>query len=298
MKKNFALIGSAGYIAERHMKAIKETGNELVACLDKFDVMGKIDTYFPLSEFFLEEFNFWKHLSEIEGSKKAVDYVVICTPNNLHFYFIIQAFSRGYSVICEKPMVRNSSEAESLKIMAKQYNKMAFGILQLRLHPVIKKLKANFAPTSKKTRVSLEYFTPRGSWYHQSWKTKEHLSGGLAMNIGIHFFDMLIWIFGEVKKVKVKYHTKTTQKGTIELEFAVVSYHLSINTSNEPKRRIMVTYSGEDKFAFDSVDLEFTQGFTDLHTESYRQILNGNGFTIHDTEESIKLAEQIRILTK
>ena len=286
---NFALIGSAGYIAERHMKAIKGIDGNLIACLDKFDVMGRIDSYFPDSMFFLKEYDFWKHLEVLKGTNYNVDYVVVCTPNNLHHYFIFQSVERGYNVICEKPMVINTNEIVAIKSLLSKYrDRTVNGILQLRLHPVIKKIKEEFKPMTKKTKVKLEYFTPRGNWYHESWKTKAHMSGGLAMNIGIHFFDMLIWIFGKPEKVRINSYGIGSQTGTIELENAVVNYHLNLSTTLSPKRRLVI----------DNQDVEFTAGFTELHTESYKQILAGNGFTIEDMEESIKLAEQIRQLIK
>jgi UDP-N-acetyl-2-amino-2-deoxyglucuronate dehydrogenase len=294
--KNFVLIGAAGYIAPRHMKAIKDTGNNLIAALDKHDNVGVLDSYFPNADFFTEFERFDRHLDKLKRSGHSVDYVSICSPNYLHDSHIRFALRQGAHAICEKPLVLNPWNADALLEVEKETGKRIFTILQLRLHPSIKKLKEKIATSSsdKIFDVELTYITSRGHWYNVSWKGDQSKSGGIATNIGIHFFDMLIWIFGKVKKVVVEESTKDFASGFLQLEKANVKWALSINYDHIPdaiKKLGMRTYR---VLKMDNEEIEFSEGFTDLHTESYRQILDNNGFTVNDARDSIELTSQIR----
>jgi len=294
---NFALIGAAGYIAPRHMKAIKDTGNDLVAALDKFDSVGIIDSYFPNADFFIEPERFDRHLDKIRrsGSKK-IDYVSICSPNYLHDSHIRMALRNDAHAICEKPIVLNPWNIDALQIIEKETSKKIYTILQLRLHPAIIELKEKIAngPKDKMYDIDLTYITSRGHWYFTSWKGDQSKSGGVATNIGVHFFDMLQWIFGSVKEniVHVSDHEKAA--GYIVLEKARVRWFLGINYDYIPNE---VKLSGKRTFRSISVDgekFEFSDGFTDLHTLAYKEILAGNGFGLVDSKPSIETVYKIR----
>ncbi len=294
--KRFALIGAAGYIAPRHMKAIKETGNILVASLDKHDNVGILDSYFPTGDFFTEFERFDRHLDKLRRQQQGVDYVSICSPNYLHDSHIRFALRHQAYAICEKPLVLNPWNVDALTEIEKETGKRVYTILQLRLHPAIIALRNKIlnGPADKIYDVDLTYITSRGHWYQVSWKGDGSKSGGVATNIGVHFFDMLLWIFGAVKKVTVNELTLDTASGFLELQRARVNWMLSIDANKLPAS---VQQSGKRTFrslSMEGNEIEFSDGFTDLHTDSYRAILNGQGFGLEDAKASIELVHQIR----
>lgn len=294
--KNFALIGAAGYIAPRHMKAIKETGNNLVAALDKHDNVGILDSYFPNADFFTEFERFDRHLDKLKRKGQNVDYVSICSPNYLHDSHIRFALKHGADAICEKPLVLNPWNVDALEEMEKETGKKIYTILQLRLHPAIVALRQKIlgGPKDKIYDVELRYVTSRGNWYHISWKGDSTKSGGIATNIGIHFFDMLTWIFGRVKVNSVSAQEPDHAEGLLELERANVKWFLSINYDHIPSH---IKEAGKRTFrslTIENEELEFSEGFTDLHTISYQEILRGNGFGIEVARASIEAVHTIR----
>lgn len=294
--KRFALIGAAGYIAPRHMKAIKETGNLLVAALDKHDNVGILDSYFPACDFFTEFERFDRHLDKLRRQKAAVDYVSICSPNYLHDSHIRFALRHHADAICEKPLVLNPWNVEALAEIEKETGRKVNTILQLRLHPSIIKLREAVlaGDPSKVHEINLNYITSRGNWYHVSWKGEDAKSGGVVTNIGIHFFDMLIWIFGDVISVSVKNANEKTVEGTMQLARAKVNWLLSVDSEKLPaqvKEKGKATYRS---LQMEGNEIEFSEGFTDLHTESYKHILSGAGFGLSDAKPSIDLIYQIR----
>lgn len=297
--KNFALVGAAGFIAPRHLKAIKETGNCLVAALDKFDSVGVIDSYFPNASFFVEFERFDRHLEKLHRSGNPIDYLSICSPNYLHDSHIRFGLRQGATVICEKPLVLNPWNIEALNQIQKETGKEVFNILQLRLHPDIIALKEKVqnSDPAKVFDFDLAYITSRGNWYYTSWKGDVNKSGGIATNIGIHFFDMLIWIFGKVKQNIVHVHTHDRAAGFLQLEKARVRWFLSINENTLPpalKAKGQRTYRS---ISIEGSEIEFSDGFTDLHTKSYKAILEGNGFSLQEAYPSIELAHAIRTQT-
>ncbi|MBL7859866.1 MAG: Gfo/Idh/MocA family oxidoreductase [Cyclobacteriaceae bacterium] len=294
--KNFALIGAAGFIAPRHLKAIKETGNNLVAAMDKFDSVGIIDSYFPHADFFTEFERFDRHIDKLRRQGTPLDYVSICSPNYLHDSHIRFALRHHADAICEKPLVLNPWNVEALADIEKETGKRVYTILQLRLHPAIIALRNQVlaTPKDKIFEVDLTYITSRGKWYHHSWKGEESKSGGIATNIGIHFFDMLLWIFGSLKSLKIEKYEADHAAGYLDLQRARVKWFLSINENHLPEAVI-----GQGKRTFrslkmDGSEIEFSEGFTDLHTTSYQEILKGNGFGLQQALPSIELAHQIR----
>jgi len=289
--KNFALIGASGYIAPRHMIAIKDTKNDLVSILDPNDSIGMIDRYFPKASYFSEYERFDRHIDRLKRTNKGVDYVSIASPNYLHDAHIRFSLKNSSHAICEKPLVLNPYGLHALKELEEETGKNVYTILQLRLHPSIIKLKEKIKNSSrKKHKIVLNYITPRGNWYHYSWKGDFEKSGGIATNIGIHFFDMLLWIFGEVKNSYVEYHTDMKATGYLELERADVDWNLSIDSRDLPHDE----WKAFRSITVDGAEVEFSDGFTDLHTESYKQILNGNGFGINEAIPSLELVHQIR----
>ena len=294
--KNFVLIGAGGYIAPRHMKAIKDTGNNLLAALDKHDSVGILDSYFPESEFFVEFERFDRHIEKLKRLGVQTNYVSVCSPNYLHDAHIRFGLRVGADVICEKPLVLNPWNIDGLQEIEKETGRNIFTILQLRLHPAIIALreKVKQAPADKKYDINLRYITSRGHWYHISWKGDIQKSGGIATNIGIHFFDMLLWIFGDVRSNEVHQHTGDTASGVLELERANINWFLSIDANTLPAE---VQQAGKRTFRSLTIDndaFEFSEGFTELHTRSYEEILRGNGFPIEEARKSIQLVHQIR----
>lgn len=294
--KNFALIGAAGYIAPRHMKAIKETGNNLIAALDPNDSVGIIDSYFPDADFFIETERFDRHLDKLRRAGNPVDYVSICSPNFLHDAHIRLALRNNAHAICEKPIVLNPWNIDALCELEKETRKHIYTILQLRLHPAIKALKEKIRNSRSKDKhiINLKYITSRGKWYHFSWKGDIQKSGGVATNIGVHFFDMLTWIFGDVIENKVFISEYNKSSGYLELEKAKINWFLSLDYNDVPdeaKNKGLRTFRSLD---IDGESFEFSEGFTDLHTLSYHEILKGNGFRLKDAAASISIVYQIR----
>jgi UDP-N-acetyl-2-amino-2-deoxyglucuronate dehydrogenase len=294
--KNFALIGAAGYIAPRHMKAIKDTGNNLVAVLDKHDNVGILDSYFPDADFFTEFERFDRHLDMLKRKGQKVDYVSICSPNYLHDSHIRFALKHGADAICEKPIVLNPWNLDALAEIERETGKKIYSILQLRLHPSIIALRKKIknGPKDKIYDVDLRYITSRGNWYQISWKGDESKSGGIATNIGIHFFDMLIWIFGPVKTSQVKTHAMDHAEGYLELNQARVNWFLSINYNHIPEKVKHARKRTFRSLTIENEELEFSEGFSDLHTLSYEEILRGNGFGIEEARASIEIVHSIR----
>ena len=296
-KTCFALIGVAGYIAPRHMKAIKESGNDLVAALDPMDSVGIIDSYFPNADFFIEPERFDRHLGKLKRSgNKKVDYVSICSPNYLHDAHIRMALRSGAHAICEKPLVLNPWNLEGLKELEKESNKRIYNILQLRHHKSIIDLKRKIdgLPKDKIHDIDLTYITSRGKWYHYSWKGNISKSGGVVTNIGIHFFDMLGWIFGNMKSNTLHLLTANKASGLLQLENANIRWYLSIDKNDLPIEATSNDLSTYRSISVDGDDFEFSGGFTDLHTESYKSILEGKGFGLDDARNSIEIAHLIR----
>ena len=274
--KNFAIIGVAGYVAARHLRAIKDTNSELLVALDKFDSVGIMDSFFPDASFFVEFERFDRHIEKLKRLKNInIDYVSICTPNYLHDSHIRMALRSGSHAICEKPLVLNPWNLDALSDIEKDYDKKVNTILQLRLHPSIIALKEKIenSPKDKIFDVDLTYLTSRGNWYFTSWKGDIAKSGGVASNIGIHFFDMLSWIFGDVKSNKVHLLEHDRAAGYLELERARVKWFLSINYDvlpEEIKKKGQSTYRS---ITIDGKEIEFSDGFFDLHTKSYEEII-------------------------
>ena len=294
---NFALIGAAGYIAPRHMKAMQETGNNLSAMLDRFDSIGIIDSYFPEADFFLEAERFDRHLDKLrrQGEGK-IDYVSICSPNYLHDAHIRLALRNDAHAICEKPLVLNPWNVDPLKEIEEQTGKKINVILQLRLHQTIIELKKKIdeGPKDKIYDVDLTYITSRGKWYFISWKGDVEKSGGVATNIGIHFFDMLAGLFGNTKESTVHYSDKYTASGFLQLERARVRWFLSLDYNTIPDE---VKATGQRTFRsirIEGEEMEFSGGFTELHTESYKRILAGQGYSVDDARPSIETVFNIR----
>jgi len=294
--KNFALLGAAGYIAPRHFKAIKETNNLLIAALDKFDSVGVLDSYFPNADFFTEFERFDRHIEKLKRNHTKLDYVSICTPNYLHDSHIRMALRRGADAICEKPLVLNPWNVDALMDIEKESGQKINTILQLRLHPIIIALKNKVMSASKKEKydIDLTYITSRGKWYDISWKGDESKSGGIATNIGVHFYDMLSWIFGELQENVVHLRAKDKSSGYLEFNNARVRWFLSINEHDLP---VHIQEKGQRTYrsiTIDNEELEFSSGFTDLHTKSYEHILKGEGFGMQEAQKSIQIVHDIR----
>ena len=294
--KKFTLIGAAGYIAPRHLKAIKETGNESVAALDTFDSVGIMDSFFPNADFFTEFERYDRHLEKLRFDRGlTIDYTSICTPNYLHDAHIRTALRIGSDAICEKPLVLNPWNIDALSKIEESTGKRIWNILQLRVHPSIIALKKKIDENPSKIHdIDLTYLTSRGHWYYTSWKGDVSKSGGIATNIGVHFFDMLSWIFGEAESNIVHVHSHDRAGGFMRLKNANVRWFLSINDELLPDD---VAKKGQRTFRSITVDgeeLEFSNGFTDLHTVSYQEILDGNGYGIEATRQAIELVHGIR----
>jgi len=294
--KNFAIIGVAGYIAVRHLKAIKETGNVLLAALDKFDSVGFIDGYFPDADFFVEFERFDRHIDMLKRCGKKIDYVSICSPNYLHDSHIRFALRNDSDAICEKPLVLNPWNIDALQEIENETGHNIYTVLQLRLHPKIQELREKIrnGPKGKVYDVDLSYVTSRGNWYSISWKGDIQKSGGVATNIGIHFFDMLSWIFGSSKKNIVHLSDPHKAAGFLELENARVRWFLSLDYNDIPEK---VKASGKRTFRSITVngeEIEFSEGFTDLHTLTYKEILAGKGYGLKEARQSVEIAYNIR----
>ena len=294
--KNFALIGTAGYIAPRHLKAIYDTGNQLVAALDPNDSVGIIDSYFPEADFFVEFERFDRHIEKLRRQGRGVHYVSVCSPNYLHDAHIRFGLRNDADVICEKPLVLNPWNVDALLENEKETGKKVNTILQLRLHPALQELKARIerSQSTHKYELDLTYITSRGHWYYTSWKGDVNKSGGIATNIGIHFFDMLIWLFGDVQDNIVHVHTHDRAAGFIELQNARVRWFLSINADTLPADAAAAGKRTFRSLTMNGESIEFSDGFTELHTHSYQEILQGNGFTLAQARPAVVLAHDIR----
>lgn len=294
--KNFGLIGVGGYIAPRHLKAIKETGNTLVVALDKGDSVGILDSYFPQCSFYTEFERFDRYVEKIRHSEKRLDYLSVCTPNYLHDAHIRFGLRAGADVICEKPLVLNPWNIDALQLMERETGHRVNNILQLRLHPAIQKWKTEIENGDKNKiyDIDLTYITSRGPWYYTSWKGDTSKSGGVATNIGVHFYDMLAWIFGAVQENIVHISQHDRVGGLLRFERARVRYFLSINAETLPEEAIRQGKRTYRKIECEGEEIEFSDGFTDLHTESYRQILAGKGYGLEDVRPCIQIVSQIR----
>ena len=297
--KNFALIGASGYIAPRHMKAIKETGNNLVVAMDTYDGIGIMDSNFPQADFFTEFERFSAFVDSFKRDGNKIDYMAITTPNYLHDSHIRFALKSGSNAICEKPLVLNPKQIDDLKVVENENGKKVYTILQLRHHDSIIALKEKISKElekdpSKVYDIDLTYLTSRGKWYFESWKGDEAKSGGIASNIGVHFFDMLSWIFGELEENVVYLKEADVNAGFMKLKNANVRWFLSVNYNYIPED---IKATGKTTFRSITVDgeeFEFSEGFTDLHTKSYNDILNGGGFGLDDAKNSIVIVSDIR----
>jgi len=304
---NFALIGAAGYIAPRHMKAIKETGNFLVAALDPYDGVGIMDGYFPEAEFFIEPERFDRRLDKLrreaslnsDKSHLKVDYVSICSPNYMHDSHIRLALRNEAHAICEKPIVLNPWNIDALNMIEKETGRKVFTILQVRLHPAIMALQKRIreSPKDKIYNLDLTYITSRGKWYFRSWKGNIEKSGGIATNIGVHFFDLLTWIFGTPRENIVHCLQPDRAAGFLRLEKANIRWFLSLNYAEIPEH---IRNQGKRTYRsllMDGEEIEFSDGFADLHTESYKQIIAGKGFGLLDAKPSVEIVHDIRVGT-
>ncbi|MBQ9475140.1 MAG: Gfo/Idh/MocA family oxidoreductase [Bacteroidales bacterium] len=293
---NFALIGAAGYIAPRHIKAIKDTGNELVTAYDKFDSVGRLDSSFPDCSFFTEHELFDRYCTKRQHSGDPLHWMSICTPNYTHDAFTRYGLRLGCDVICEKPLVLNPYNIDELEKVEKDTGHKAYSILQLRLHEAISNLKKKVeeGPADKIYDVDLTYITSRGKWYYTSWKGDVHKSGGVATNIGVHFYDMLQWVFGPVRRNIVHIKSFDRVAGFLELKRARVRYFLSINADCLPPDAVQGEKRTYRTLKIDGDEFEFSQGFTELHTLSYEKILAGEGFRISESRPCIEIVSDIR----
>jgi UDP-N-acetyl-2-amino-2-deoxyglucuronate dehydrogenase len=295
--KNFALLGASGYIAPKHLKAIKDTNNNLIAALDKFDSVGVMDSYFPNADFFVEFERFDRHIEKLKRNQNInLDYISICTPNYLHDAHIRMALRSGADAICEKPIVLNPWNIDALAAIEKESQGKINTILQLRLHESIIQLKDKVVLANKKGKydIDLTYITSRGKWYDVSWKGDESKSGGIATNIGVHFYDMLSWIFGDVQENRVHLRDKNKAAGYLEFENARVRWFLSIDENDLPKEIKEQNQRAFRSITIDNEALEFSAGFTELHTKSYKKILLNEGFGLEEVRKSIEIVHDIR----
>jgi UDP-N-acetyl-2-amino-2-deoxyglucuronate dehydrogenase len=297
--KKFALIGASGFIAPRHFKAIRDTGNSLVAAFDPYDGVGIIDSFFPHADFFTEFERFDRHLDKLKRNQSKIDFLSICSPNYLHDSHVRFGLRAGIDVICEKPLVLNPWNLEALSQLEVESGKKVYSILQLRHHPDIIALKnlVDQSPKDKVFDVDLTYITSRGKWYYASWKGDTQKSGGIATNIGIHFFDMLSWIFGDVSKNTAHINTHDRASGFLEFSRARVRWFLSINRETLPTKALEEGKSTYRSITIEGKEIEFSGQFENLHTVSYQKILNGEGFRVHDAQKSIEIAHHIRNAT-
>jgi UDP-N-acetyl-2-amino-2-deoxyglucuronate dehydrogenase len=293
--KRFAIVGVGGFIAPRHLKAIKEVGGTLVAALDTNDSVGIIDSYFPEADFFTEVERFDRHLDKLRREGRPVDYVSICSPNYLHDAHIRMALRNGAHAICEKPIVLNPWNVDALAEIAAECNRRVYTILQLRHHPAIIALQDRYpSGAGGVADIEVTYITSRGKWYHRSWKGDIDKSGGVSTNIGVHFFDMLGWIFGNMKSSIVHRRQDDCAAGMLELERARIRWFLSVNADHLPEAQ---RAKGQRTFRSITVggqEIEFSEGFGDLHTVSYQEILAGRGYGLRDARTSIEIVQMIR----
>jgi len=299
MTKNFAITGVSGYVAPRHLRAIKDTGNKLIAAIDPHDSAGILDQYFEDVRFFTEFERFDRHLDKLrrQDAGDEVHYISVCSPNYLHDAHCRLALRIGADVICEKPVVLNPWNIDALLELEKESGKKIYTILQLRVHPALIELKKKLDAdkSAKKNQVVLTYITSRGPWYQVSWKGQTDRSGGLATNIGVHFFDLLLWLFGKVKHSEVHVSEPLHTAGFMELDKATVKWFLSIDTKDLPESVRAAKQKTFRSVSIDGVDVEFSEGFTDLHTVVYKETLAGRGFGLETARPSIVLVHDIRV---
>jgi UDP-N-acetyl-2-amino-2-deoxyglucuronate dehydrogenase len=291
--KTYALIGAAGYIAPRHMRAMADTGGKLAVAYDPNDSVGVMDSHFPDAEFFTEFEQFDRHLDGMRRGGRSVDYIAICSPNYLHDAHCGFALRSGADAICEKPLVLTARDIDRLAEVERDTGRRISTILQLRLHPAIVALRERFARSNKRHKVELTYITSRGRWYHASWKGEEAKSGGVATNIGVHFFDMLSFVFGPATRSEAHLREAERAAGSLEFERADVSWFLSIDRNDLPDgvKGKKTTYRS---ITVDGEEVEFSEGFTDLHTRSYEEIIAGRGFGIEEVRPSIEIVSTFR----
>jgi UDP-N-acetyl-2-amino-2-deoxyglucuronate dehydrogenase len=293
--RNFALIGAAGYIAPRHLQAIHDTGHRLIAAVDRSDSVGVLDRYFPNARFFVEFERFDRHAEKLRrlDEPQRIHIVSICSPNYLHDAHIRFALRIHADALCEKPLVLNPWNLDALEELEREFGRRVYSVLQLRLHPALMRLKERVAaePPGRTHDVDLTYITSRGPWYHVSWKGEEAKSGGIGTNIGIHFFDMLAWVYGPLRAHQVHLSQPDKMAGYIELERARVRWFLSLDRADLPAAAGKTTFRS---ISVDGEELEFSEGFTELHTVVYREVLEGRGFGIAEARPSIELAHAIR----
>ena len=298
MSKNFAITGVGGYVAPRHLKAIRDTGNRLLAAVDPNDSVGVLDKYFRDVEFFTEFERFDRHVEKLRRlePQQRIHYVSICSPNYLHDAHVRFALRVGADAICEKPLVLNPWNIDALAELEQESGRKINTILQLRVHPALRALREKLLKENPRDKheIILTYITGRGNWYLVSWKGQEDRSGGLATNIGIHFFDLLIWLFGPVEVNEVHLSDKRTTAGFLELERARVRWFMSIDRDRLPPEVCKTDQTTYRSISIDGQEIEFSDGFTDLHTEVYRRVLNGGGFGLEDVRPSVTLAHDIR----
>ncbi|MBN9439510.1 Gfo/Idh/MocA family oxidoreductase [Bosea sp. (in: a-proteobacteria)] len=290
---SFALIGAAGYIAPRHMQAIKAIGGDLKVAYDPNDSVGIIDSHFPQAHFFTEFERFDRHIDKLRRRGEHIDYVSVCSPNYLHDAHIRFGLRSGSDVICEKPLVLNPWNIDGLAEIEEQTGKKINTILQLRLHPAIQALKERIAQSNERHAVDLTYITSRGRWYHASWKGDEAKSGGVATNIGVHFFDMLAYVFGPLKSQTASLRQGERAGGLLSYEKADVRWFLSVDSNDLPDtvKGKKTTYRS---ITLDGEEVEFSEGFTDLHTRSYQEVLAGNGYGLEDVRFCVEVVSQFR----
>jgi len=296
MTKNFAVIGVGGYIAPRHLRAIRDTGNQLLAAVDPKDSVGILDQYSFDVKFFTEIERFDRHLEKLRRGPEAgrIHYVTVCSPNYLHDSHCRLALHAGADVICEKPLVINPWNFDALEELEAETKHRINTVLQLRVHPALIKLKQTLQEQGGQHEVELAYITGRGPWYQVSWKGHEDKSGGVATNIGVHFFDLLLWLFGSVNRIKVYHSDPNRMSGFIELEHARVRWYLSVDKNDLPESAKTGGKTTFRSITVDGTEIEFSEGFTDLHTRVYEETLAGRGFGIKDARPSIQLTHAIR----
>lgn len=292
---NFAIIGVGGYIAPRHLEAIKDLGHNLVAAYDPNDSVGIMDRYFPDCQFFTEFERFESFIDSKKGTSEEVNFVSICTPNYLHASHIKFALSHGAHAICEKPLVLFEKDIDELISYEKKYDRKVYTVLQLRVHDSILALKKKIdAGNQKDHKIQLTYVTSRGQWYHESWKGDVRKSGGLSSNIGVHFFDMLTWIFGDVEDVKINQYSSTLESGSLKLSNAEVDWVLTIDRKNLPQAALDSGKTTYRSISINGEEFEFSEGFTELHKKVYTDILNGRGYGLEAARPAIRIVEKIR----
>lgn len=296
MLKNFAVIGVGGYVAPRHLRAIRDTGNRLVAAIDPKDSVGVLDQYSFDVKFFTEIERFDRYLEKLRRGpeENRIHYVSVCSPNYLHDAHCRLALRVGADVICEKPLVINPWNFDALQELEVETKHRINTVLQLRVHPELSRLRHSLQESSGQHDVVLTYITSRGPWYHVSWKGQQDKSGGVATNIGVHFFDLLLWLFGSAGDIKVYHSDNQRMSGFIELERARVRWFLSVDAQDLPFAAKAAKKTTFRSITVDGKEIEFSEGFTDLHTRVYEETLAGRGFGIAEARPSIELTYAIR----